>query len=232
MLAGMQGNSSPVSSRQVTSHGRLDDIVRRHLQMGWKAPLHAPTARALEPLLHELTGNLRPLLLDSGCGDGRSTLRLAYRYPDHIVVGLDKSAARLQRLAPGGLLRRGHLWLIRAEVADAWRLLVDAGAQVSQHFLLYPNPWPKPTHVQRRWHAHPVFPWLLALGGRLELRSNWSVYVREFDRALYLAGRHAAIDLVEGDEPLLTPFERKYHESGHTLWRLRCNLQDVVPAPG
>lgn len=224
MLERMQGNSSPVRSRQITGHARLDDIVRRHLEMTWQAPIHAPTARALEPLLYALADEPRPLLLDSGCGDGSSTQLLAYRHPDRVVVGLDKSAARLQRLAPGGLLHRGNLWLIRAELADAWRLLADAGVKVSQHYLLYPNPWPKPTHVQRRWHAHPVFPWLLGLGGDLELRSNWSVYVREFDRALRLAGLDAAIDLVEGDEPPLTPFERKYRDSGHTLWRLRSAL--------
>lgn len=221
----MQGNSSPVHSRQTTSHERLDDIVRRHLEVTWQAPIHAPTAQALEPLLHALADHPRPVVLDSGCGDGSSTQRLAYRHPHHIVIGLDKSAARLQRLAPGGVLHRGNLWLLRAEVADAWRLLADAGVHVSHHYLLYPNPWPKPTHVQRRWHGHPVFPWLLALGGQLELRSNWSVYVREFDRALALAGQHSAIDLVGVEEPLLTPFERKYRDSGHTLWRLRSRLQ-------
>lgn len=223
----MQGNSSPVRSRQYTSHVRLDEIVRRHLEMTWQAPVHSHTARALDPLLYELADEPRPVVLDSGCGDGRSTQRLAYRFPDHVVVGLDRSAARLQKLAPGGLLHRGNLWLIRAEIADAWRLIADAGVQVSHHYILYPNPWPKPTHVRRRWHAHPVFPWLLVLGGLLELRSNWSVYVREFDRALFLAGRDSALDLVAEDEPPLTPFERKYRDSGHTLWRLRSDLRKV-----
>lgn len=225
MLEHMKGNSAPVSSRQRAGHQRLDEIVLRHLEMTWQAPIHAPTARALEPLLYHLADDPRPVVLDSGCGDGSSSQRLAYRHPDRVVIGLDKSALRLQRLAPGGLLHRGNLWLLRAEVADAWRLLADAGVHVSHHYLLYPNPWPKPTHIQRRWHGHPVFPWLLGLGGVLELRSNWSVYVREFDRALRLAGLDAGIDLVEGDEPLLTPFERKYRDSGHTLWRLRSDLR-------
>jgi tRNA (guanine-N7-)-methyltransferase len=224
MLGPMQGNSPPVRSRQRVVHARLDDVVRRHLASPWRAPVHAPTALALAPLLAELADGRTPVVLDSGCGDGASTLRLAYRHPDALVVGLDKSALRLQRLAPGGSLRRGNLWLLRAELAQAWQLLAAAGVRLAGHYLLYPNPWPKSTQLHRRWHGHPVFPSLLALGGALELRSNWPVYVAEFARALELAGAEGQVEPVEEAEPALTPFERKYRDSGHPLWRLRAQL--------
>ena len=124
------------------------------------------------------------MVLDSGCGTGESTVLLARRYPDCLVVGVDKSAARLDK-APQ---LPANARLLRADLADIWRLMDDAGWKLAQHYLLYPNPWPKPAQLKRRWHGHPVFPDLLVLGGRLVLRSNFEVYVDEFARALELAG--------------------------------------------
>ena len=85
------------------------------------------------------------------------------------------------------------------------------------HFLLYPNPWPKPGHLRRRIHGHPAFPLLVALGGRIELRSNWQLYVEEFGLAMSLSGRPGAICRIDAVSPL-TLFERKYRDSGHALW--------------
>jgi SAM-dependent methyltransferase len=41
--------------------------------------------------------NSRPVVLDSGCGTGRSTKFLAKRFPDHWVVGVDRSFVRITR---------------------------------------------------------------------------------------------------------------------------------------
>ena len=60
---------------------------------------------------------------------------------------------------------------------------------------------------------------LAACGDYLECRSNWQVYIDEFAQALALVGRPA--QLVEPWQPAqaMTPFERKYADSGHGLWR-------------
>jgi tRNA G46 methylase TrmB len=99
-----------------------------------------------------------------------------------------------------------------------WRLALRAGWRLRHHYLLYPNPWPKPGQLQRRWHAHPVFPDLLRLGGRLELRCNWEIYALEFAAAAnrVLDGDTAARLLAES--AITTPFERKYRASGHPLY--------------
>lgn len=224
----MQGNSSQVRSRQHDIHPRLRETVYRHLASPWLAPVHEPTRRALMPVLADIVDSTRPVILDAGCGDGASTLRLAYRHPRALVVGLDKSAARLQRLAPGGSARRGNVWLARADIAEAWRLFAEAGVRLAGHYLLYPNPWPKSTHLHRRWHGHPAFRWLLALGGWLELRSNWPIYVAEFGHALRIARRRFHIEQIDAALPALTPFERKYRESGHELWQLISDLDAGV----
>lgn len=217
----MSGNSRPVDSTQSGPHPSLEQLVRRHLEHDWRQPVAEHNRTAFEQCLRWRNdrGVSRRLLLDSGCGTARAARTLAEHYPDALVIGVDQSAARLAR----GFERFGavpeNLLLVRAECADIWRLMVGAGWQVTQHFLLYPNPWPKPGHLQRRWHGHPVFPWLLALGGTLEVRSNWHIYLQEMTLALSLAGRSGKAGPIMPDSPL-TDFEDKYLASGHTLWQL------------
>jgi tRNA G46 methylase TrmB len=224
----MKANSASVSGGQQAIHTRLDEIVRRHLAHAWRAPVHEPTRLAIGTLLAEIDGARQPLILDAGCGDGSSTLRLASENPHALVIGLDKSTLRLQRWAPEGFARHGNAVLVRAEIADAWRLLAQAGIRLSMHYLLYPNPWPKSAHLQRRWHGHPAFPYLLVLGGQLELRSNWRVYADELAEALRIAGHRCEIGQLRPGSQALTPFEQKYRDSNHALWRLTCNL-DTAP---
>ena len=94
-----------------------------------------------------------------------------------------------------------------------------------RHFLLFPNPYPKPAQLNQRWHGSPVFPYLIALGGNLELRTNWQIYTEEFAQALAsAAGIASSIESYEPDIPI-SPFEKKYRNSGHILWRLTANLR-------
>jgi tRNA G46 methylase TrmB len=110
------------------------------------------------------------------------------------------------------------------------------GWQPARHYLLYPNPYPKAAHLKMRWHGHPVFPAILALGGRLEVRSNWWLYVEEFARAVsQVTGRRVEVQehAVGPQDAGLTPFEQKYLASGQSLWRLVVALSHdpaLVPA--
>lgn len=211
------GVSRPVHSPQSGVHPALDAHVRRHRSHRWRQPLH-PGSVAAWATFRSWHRPDRPLLLDAGCGTGVSTLALAERHPHAQVVGVDRSAARLAR-APA--IRPGNVLLLRARLEDFWRLLDEAGTRLAGHYLLYPNPWPKPRHLGRRWHAHPVFPSLLALGGRLELRTNWRIYAEEFSAALTVHGVSAGevVSLPPGERSL-TPFERKYSASGHAIYRV------------
>lgn len=220
-----------VSSGQAGIHPRLDAVVRKHLETPWAQPLHRPSVDAWLGLEKEDAFSLgRPLILDSGCGTGDSTRRLAGIYPGHLVIGVDRSQNRLGR---GGATRdvfqRDNYILLRSELATFWRLLLESGRLPERHFLFYPNPWPKSAHLMRRWHGHPVFPALLALGGEIELRCNWEIYAREFARAAGLAtGAIAAVRQIKPDIPI-SPFERKYLERGQTLYSVtvpaRCTRE-------
>lgn len=211
--------SSPVRSNQRGVHPGLPALLRRHLSSTWQKPAQTVDAPALDRLKAELSRHTGPLVLDSFCGTGRSTALLAERYPDALVVGVDKSA---HRLAKHGSL--GNYLLLQAHCEAVWDYLAQERRALSAHYILYPNPWPKAAHLSRRVHGHPAFPLLLTLGGALELRSNWQTYVEEFGTALHLAGHAARIVTVQNESDALTQFEQKYRDSGHQLWRLTAQL--------
>ncbi len=216
----MQQASRLVVSNQFGIHARLADRVERHRSHVWRRPVPEHSRRAFAEAERWLAGSAEPLILDAGCGTGASSLLLARQFPGMRVVGVDKSHARLGR----GLARPlpDNLLLLRADLVDIWRLAAAAGWRLMRHCVFYPNPWPKPGHIGRRWHGHPVLPNLLALGGELELRTNWELYAREWSAALTLHGRKTRLDIIDDATAPVSPFERKYLASGHRCWRVQA----------
>ncbi len=150
-----------------------------------------------------------------------STTLLALRHPGAQVVGIDRSEHRLARAPHPPASNELRL---RARLEDFWRLLLEADQRPARHYLLYPNPWPKPAHLKRRWHAHPVWPVVIALGGVLTLRTNWATYAEECRLALELRGLDVPPVVSFATDKALTPFERKYSRSGHALYDLTLRL--------
>jgi len=209
-----------VSSSQAGVHPQLEKHVRRHLATRWSQPLHRPTVGVYRQLeANNVFAASRPIILDSGCGTGKSTQKLAELNPDCLVVGVDRSLVRLGRHVLGSGICQCDNWVLaRGELTTFWRLLYEAGHVLERHLLLYPNPWPKPGHLQRRWHAHPVLPWLLGLGGEIELRCNWEIYALEFAAAMQIAtGNEVSAQRYRPEEGF-SPFETKYMERGHALY--------------
>lgn len=222
----VRANSPTIESAQDAPHRRLIEVVERHRDQPWRQPIamHSQVAWAtLRDWLmarHDL-----PLVLDCGCGTGASSVALAAASPGSLIVGIDQSLQRLSRqgeISDGLLQLADNAVLLRAPLQDLWRLLLAEGIRPQRQLLWYPNPWPKPEHLQRRWHAHPVFPTVLALGGDIELRSNWRIYVDEFAQALAIFGWTSTVTPIDANADPVTPFERKYRDSGHPLWRLEA----------
>ena len=178
----------------------------------------------------------RAVILDSGCGTGESTIHIARRFPHIPVIGIDKSCDRLNKAGnpvqtAGETIPQNAFW-IRAELLDFWRLALDrvkAGEwHIPYHALYYPNPWPKQSEATRRFHMHPIFPTLLALGGVTELRTNWEIYAREFAEAarIVLSENGESTEIIEIKCETFTPaspetaFERKYRDAGQKLWKV------------
>lgn len=228
----MRANSRSIDTNQSGLHDGLERRVARSLAHPLRKPLAAHTCAAFAEADAWLARHSAPLIIDAGCGVGLSTRQLAQQFPEHAVIGIDRSADRLAR--NHGPLPANAL-LVRADLVDFWRLALTAGWQPQAHYLLYPNPYPKSAHLKMRWHGHPIFPVILGLGGRLELRSNWRLYVEEFAQATHHAtGCHPEVSAYHPKDTFLTPFERKYHKSGQTLWKLIVELPyrpELVPVP-
>lgn len=222
----MRANSRPVSSNQCGPHKQLQALVQKHARSIFLKPLSPVSRAAFEHAIGAWEQAGGGLILDAGCGVGLSTRRLAQAHPDCFVIGVDQSADRLQRDVRWPGVALANFITVRADLVDFWRLLLAAGIHPAKHYLLYPNPWPKKDQLGRRWHGHPVFPAVIALGGEIECRSNWSIYIEEFAQAVsQLSGRKVCAESFAADPAApLTPFEEKYRASGHTLWRCRAQL--------
>ncbi|NJA89758.1 SAM-dependent methyltransferase [Rhodocyclus tenuis] len=224
----MHANSRTPVSAQTDIHTQLPALLDRRVGQPFRQPIAVYNQRAFEEFLaaYRGFGVAAPLIVDACCGTGESSLWLARQHPECFVVGVDQSAIRLGRGTRQPL--PANVLLLRADLVDFWRLLADAGLRPRQQTIFYPNPWPKIGHLARRWHAHAVFPTVLALGGVLECRSNWRIYIDEFAFAIKrLTGLVTRGEVWAAGEPV-TAFERKYRDSGHTLYRLVVDL-DAAP---
>ena len=217
----MQADSRPVSSNQQHVHPKLPLLVNRSLSSIYRKPISTYSRNSFEQLEQRLAEKPSPLVIDSFCGTGHSAAFFAKRHPDHLVVGVDKSPHRLAK-HPGS--PNENYILLRAECEDIWRLMLERDLTADFHYLLYPNPWPKSGHLQRRIHGHPTFKTLLELGGQIELRSNWKLYVEEFGIAMNLGGVVGKLAQIMPTEPI-TLFEKKYQSSGHPLWAFTAKVK-------
>ena len=219
----MMSSSNLCQGYPQACHPQVERIALRslhNLPRYLDSPMHEPSVDAFAAAAKWLDqideSGQRPLILDSGCGTGRSTCMLAHSNPEAAVIGVDRSEMRLNKASHGPTPQCGpeplpsNALLVRAELATFWRLLLRedlgipnsslAASRVSSHMLLYPNPYPKASRLNLRWHGHPALPLLLGLGGTLEVRSNWRVYLEEHrtacrclaDDASFSAASHGA----------------------------------------
>lgn len=89
------------------------------------------------------SGKPRPIILDSGCGTGKSTILLAKTFPSHSVIGIDRSLPRLSKsldlpTPPPNLL------FLRADLHDFYVLLASSSSPPPNLQALHPVPQPVP----------------------------------------------------------------------------------------
>lgn len=181
---------------------------------------------------------------NSGCGTGKSTVTLGQLYPDHTIVGVDRSLARLTK---NGIYRAQddatigdtctNVVFVRADLVDFWRLWTQSSLlpKPVQHYLLYPNPYPKKRRFQNRWYAHPTLPLILRdLGSdKIVVRSNWKAYLEDFASATSIANQ-LQLDkggssniyacpppvIMDPAQPAFSNFEQKYFNCGEECYEL------------
>ena len=223
----LEGNSRSIVSNQAGVHEDLDKVVNKHLKSDFKKPFAEFSLQLFADLEQQVQAFIaqggKGVILDSCCGIGESSYHHAKSNPDYLVIGIDKSEHRLDK-HDFHHDKLTNLILARGDLNDLWRLIANADWPITEHYILYPNPWPKAKHLQRRWHGAPVFSTLPKIGEALIVRSNWPIYIEEFQQALKLAGIEAEMVEYQGTEAI-TPFERKYWASGQKSYQVVAKLK-------
>ena len=225
----MSDRQQAMHSREITTnqqgvHDNLERVVLKHLATEFKKPPAEHTLEAFDNVAEKISASPAPIVFDSCCGTGMSSRIIAKQNPDSWIIGLDRSAKRLNKEDQEALPE--NCIIAQVDCIDFWRLAVKANWQLDKHYLLYPNPYPKSVQLKYRWHGHPAFADLLRLGGHLEVRSNWQIYIEEFAQALTIAGQETkGCEVFTPTEEYLTLFERKYHQSGQSLYRCLSRIR-------
>lgn len=227
----MEATPREITSNQLGVHEDLADIVNKYRQSAFKKPIAQHTQQTFDSVIEWLADWRGDVIIDACCGVGESSIVLAQRHPDAKVIGIDKSVARLDKhehyKRSNNDNSHDNVRVFQADLNDFWRLMAayKQAAQwtISQQCLFYPNPYPKKAQVQKRWHASPAFVALLACSTNIEVRSNWLIYLEEFQLALQIHGIESHICEVSGSP--ITPFERKYSQSGQACWQLQTTAE-------
>ena len=221
----------PTAAHTVAAYEAVMDQIRRSSGLS-------------HPIEGDDRGRLDGLVLDSGCGTGRSSLLLGQKiHPDAIVIGVDRSLVRLaqnnnnqqQPQVPsktGNVSTQNQLlvqhispnvWLVRAELVDFWRLLFhDPLVSVQHHYMLYPNPYPKRSRLSSRWYGHASFPLFLQVASHTTtIRSNWELYLEEMATATRITTMMPETSLTDFQQNLTGmeiqgPYEQKPMEKAWT----------------
>jgi tRNA (guanine-N7-)-methyltransferase len=143
---------------------------------GLEVPMPGP-GETVDPRLL-FPGAVRQVWLEVGFGGGEHVADQAEAHPDVGVIGCEVFRNGIASLL--GHLRDRNLGNVRVFPEDV-RLLLPAlpDASLGRVFVLFPDPWPKTRHAERRFISTAtldVLARLLADGGELRVASDDPVY--------------------------------------------------------
>jgi tRNA (guanine-N7-)-methyltransferase len=170
--------------------------------------------------LAKIFGRSAPLHVDLGCGDGAFLFALAKQTPEKNFLGTERLLHRVKKAC-----RKAdtidNMRVLRIETSYAVRYLLPAGS-VEMFHLLFPDPWEKRKHHQRRIVGLEFLRAIhaaLAPGGVLRVVTDHRDY---FDKIREVAARSGDFQVGTngaGNYPAST-FEEKFKEQGLDLYRL------------
>ncbi|MEO5667296.1 MAG: hypothetical protein ABIR96_04480 [Bdellovibrionota bacterium] len=164
--------------------------------------------------------------LEIGAGAGWHATVYATTHPETCLFAVEHSRARFSRLESRA--RHAHLKNFLIFHADAESFVVHCVADVSldRVMILYPNPYPKASQSNKRWHEMPFMAALLSkmkAEAVLEFATNEDSYAADFFERMtetwgleIIANQRISKD-ADPDFKARTHFEKKYFERGEML---------------
>jgi tRNA (guanine-N7-)-methyltransferase len=177
--------------------------------------------------LDKIFGRNVPLQVDLGCGDGLFICALAERMPERNFLGIERLLGRI-RSAARKAATVGNVRLLRIESSYAVRYLLPAGS-VETFYLLFPDPWPKRRHWQRRIVTGEFLRAIsqtLAKNGRFLVATDHLNYFEKIEEIGRANPDFMVAPLGAADLPL-TKFEQQFRAQGAAIHWLE--LRKVSP---
>jgi tRNA (guanine-N7-)-methyltransferase len=144
-------------------------------------------AGTLDPVA--LFGRQAPLWLEIGFGSGEHLLTLALRHPEVDFIGCEAYINGVAALLSSiGEVPPANLRIHPGDALDLIRRL--PGQSLSRVFLLYPDPWPKRRHADRRFVSRPMLAELsraMRPGSELRIATDVPDYVRHCLQAVAMS---------------------------------------------
>jgi tRNA (guanine-N7-)-methyltransferase len=160
----------------VRRRGRITSSQKKALENLW--PIYG--AEPDEPFNGEkLFGNLAPVTLEIGFGNGISLAAAAQKNPQRNYVGVEVHEPGIGHLM--NLLDKGGIENVRIFCRDAVEVVRDLtqDATLDRVNLFFPDPWPKKRHHKRRI-VSPDFAKLVSVklrpGGCFHVATDWDEY--------------------------------------------------------
>jgi len=196
-----------------------DDVTRPICRI---SPIEYAPEDYFQPIrIRDMFPREAPLEVDLGCGDGSFLVAMGQKHPDRNYLGTERLLGRVRNTC-----RKAD----RARLANVRMLLVESGYVVthllppettSRFYLMFPDPWPKRRHWQRRL-IQPDFLRAAAValmeGGQLCIKTDDADYFGYIGNVAAEC-RDFARETWEEDVPQ-TDFERHYLAQGRTIYSL------------
>ena len=171
-----------------------------------------------------------PVDLEIGCGAGYHPIHYAQSHPGRTLIAIERTRTRYARFESR---MAGHPELRNIvpvnDDAVHWVTHRVPRQSLERIFLLYPNPYPKSSQANKRWHFMPFMKRLLHClrpGGELFMATNMAFYAEEAQEFMVQTWglRLVRHTVFSGEERVgkdaQTHFERKYLERGERCHEL------------
>jgi tRNA (guanine-N7-)-methyltransferase len=218
--------------------------IRREITLGGPLLLTPEKGTLLD--WTRVFGRAGPVLVDIGAARARYFLNVGPKIPDVGLVGIEISKKRVERALE--LLERAGLGA-RARMVWGNALVVIrdhvAPASVAAFTVLFPDPWPKKKHAERRIYRQPATVALLARrtapGGLVLVKSDARAYfegMRDafaaspcFERSDDLVVRAEGTAPFSLDWPDETRYEEEWKKEGRAIHTAAFRRSAAPPPP-
>jgi tRNA (guanine-N7-)-methyltransferase len=178
--------------------------------------------------LARLFGRSASLHVDLGCGDGSFVCELAQQFPDKNFLGIERLTKRMKKVRRKAE-KIDNVRVLHADTLFAVRYLL-AENSVETFYLLFPDPWPKRRHQQRRIFTREfldAISIMLEEHGFLRVATDQLDYFRQIER---LSRTDSKFEIVDRDDVVLpaTKFERTFREQALPIYRLTLRKTSPV----